>query len=198
MILHQQALHTILNFVNQAIESFSKALDGSDSKEVSSVFVVKKDERNKLSKLTLLFYELCGFHLSPLPNFQIRVTFYSCFTAPVPKAEAKKKVPAKKHVDSKDVLLSFHAHLDRLTVQLSTQDKNLIRLVLGKLNLSFEQRPKKSTMSMELTEFQLLNLDPKGFYTTVGPLWHNLRLNFRNSIMNSCFTFRSFLKNMTK
>jgi len=85
----------------------------------------------------------------------------------VSRFEATRKAVAKKHHDSKDVLLEFNAHLQRLTVQLSTERKNILRLVLGKLDVSFEQRPKKSSMSMELTEFDLINLDPSGFYTKI-------------------------------
>lgn len=45
--------------------------------------------------------------------------------------------------------------------------KNILKLVLGKLDVSFLQRPKISIMSMELTEFDLLNLDPSGFYSKI-------------------------------
>jgi hypothetical protein len=47
IILHQEALHTMLTFVNEAIDSFNKALDSSESKDsqLPSPFVVKKDEK---------------------------------------------------------------------------------------------------------------------------------------------------------
>lgn len=78
--------------------------------------------------------------------------------------DATRKAVVKKHGNSTDILLQIDAKIESLTVQLSTEKKNLVKAVLSELDFSMVQKSEHTIMLMELKGFGARNLDPKSIY----------------------------------
>jgi len=85
----------------------------------------------------------------------------------VSRIEAARRAVMKKHRQSDDILLEIDAKMDRLTVSLATESKNITQLVLAKMYFQMKQYSEHSILNIELTQLQALNLDLKARHKNV-------------------------------
>lgn len=62
------------------------------------------------------------------------------------------------------MLLQIDAKMESLTVQISTEKKNLIKAILSELDLSMVQKSEHTIMLMELKDLRVRNLDRTSIY----------------------------------
>ncbi|ODN02737.1 Vacuolar protein sorting-associated protein 13A [Orchesella cincta] len=85
----------------------------------------------------------------------------------VSRLEARRRAVAKKHKDPNDVLLQIDAKMESLTVQMSYENKNLIKAVLSSMDFSMLHKTGKMSICLELTNLSVKNLDPHSLYKDI-------------------------------
>ncbi|CAL8090191.1 unnamed protein product [Orchesella dallaii] len=85
----------------------------------------------------------------------------------VSRLEARRRAVAKKHKDPNDVLLKIDAKMESLTIQMSYEKKNLIKAILSSMDFSMQQKTGKMSVSLELHNLSVKNLDRYSLYKDI-------------------------------